>query len=155
MILRVFAKQKAKHPPTTAHPYLSLPENAEYHSTLHKFAPHMDLAVVLSFLRELAANNNKPWMDAHRTEYQRARANFTELVQAVLRGLQQFEPELAGLTAAASQYRINKNDRFQQSDEPYKKRMGAGFARDGRHSPWAGYFLAVQPGGETWVGAGK
>jgi uncharacterized protein (TIGR02453 family) len=115
----------------------------------------MDLAFVLSFLRELAANNNKPWMDAHRGEYQRARAGFTELVQAALRGLQQFEPELAGVTAAASQYRINKNDRFQQSNEPYKKHMGAGFARDGRHSPWAGYFLAVGPDGTTWAGAGK
>ena len=115
----------------------------------------MDLAFVLRFLRGLAANNNKPWMDANRADYQRARAEFTQLVAAVLQGLQQFEPELAGLTAAASQYRINKNDRFQQSNEPYKKHMGAGFARDGRHSPWAGYFLAIEPGGETWVGAGK
>lgn len=115
----------------------------------------MNLAPVLSFLRELADNNNKPWMDAHRGEYQRARAEFTELVKTALQGLQQFEPELAGLTAAASQYRINKNDRFQQSNEPYKKHMGAGFARDGRHSPWAGYFLAVGPNGTSWVGAGK
>ncbi|WP_165963635.1 DUF2461 domain-containing protein [Hymenobacter radiodurans] len=115
----------------------------------------MNLAPVLSFLRELADNNNKPWMDAHRGEYQRARAEFTALVHTTLQGLQQFEPEVAGLTAAASQYRINKNDRFQQSDEPYKKHMGAGFARDGRHSPWAGYFLAVGPNGASWVGAGK
>ncbi|SMB90834.1 conserved hypothetical protein [Hymenobacter roseosalivarius DSM 11622] len=115
----------------------------------------MNLAPVLSFLRELAVNNNKTWMDAHRGEYQRARTEFTELMQMALQGLQQFEPELAGNTAAASQYRINKNDRFQQSNEPYKKHMGAGFARDGRHSPWAGYFLAVGPNGTSWVGAGK
>nr|WP_262920715.1 DUF2461 domain-containing protein [Hymenobacter sp. 5516J-16] len=52
-------------------------------------------------------------------------------------------------------FRINKNDRFQQSDEPYKRHMGAGFKPGGRHSPWAGYFVAVEPGGETYVGAGR
>ena len=32
--------------------------------------------------------------------------------------------------------------------------MGAGFKCGGRHAPRAGYFLAVQPGGLSWVGAG-
>lgn len=114
----------------------------------------MDRAFLLDFLRDLAANNHKAWMDAHRADYHRARAIFTALVQEVLTGLQEFEPDTRGLTPADVMFRINKNDRSQRDPEPYKRRMGAGLKRDGRHAPWAGYFLAVQPEGHTWMGAG-
>ncbi|TGE08075.1 DUF2461 domain-containing protein [Hymenobacter fodinae] len=110
---------------------------------------------ILSFLRELAANNSKAWMDAHRADYHRARAEYTDFVAELIRGVQQLEPDLLGLTPSDVMFRINKNDRFQQSDEPYKRHMGAGIKRGGRHSQWAGYFVAVQPGGETYVGAGR
>ncbi|TGD82814.1 DUF2461 domain-containing protein [Hymenobacter wooponensis] len=115
----------------------------------------MQRAFILSFLRDLAANNNKAWMDAHRPDYHRARAEYTDFVAELIRGVQQQEPDLLGLTPQDVMFRINKNDRFQQSDEPYKKHMGAGLKRGGRHSPWAGYFIALQPGGETYVGAGR
>lgn len=115
----------------------------------------MPLNFVLDFLRDLAANNNKAWMDAHRADYHRARADYTAFVAEVLRGAQQLEPDLTGLTPQDVMFRINKNDRFQQSDEPYKRHMGAGIKRGGRHSPWAGFFVAVQPGGETYLGAGR
>jgi len=115
----------------------------------------MDLKFLLDFLRHLAANNHKAWMDEHRADYHRARATFSALVQSILTETQRFEPTLLGLTVPETMFRINKNDRFQQSNEPYKRRMGASLTQGGRHAPRAGYFLAIQPGGETWVGAGK
>ncbi|MCA8829129.1 DUF2461 domain-containing protein [Hymenobacter pini] len=116
----------------------------------------MNLAFVLDFLRELAANNNKLWMDAHRADYHRARAEYTSLVNTLLREASgDLEPGLRGLTPGDVMFRINKNDRFQQSDEPYKRHMGAGLKPGGRHSPWAGYFIALEPGGETYIGAGR
>ena len=115
----------------------------------------MNLSFVLDFLRDLAASNNKPWMDAHRADYHRARAEYTIFVEGLLRDAAEFEPGLRGLKAQDVMFRINKNDRFQQSDEPYKRHMGAGLKPGGRHSPWAGYFVAVEPNGETYVGAGR
>ncbi|KUG09658.1 DUF2461 domain-containing protein [Solirubrum puertoriconensis] len=114
-----------------------------------------DLAFLLEFLGQLAQNNNKPWMDAHRADYQQARKVFTALVTDLLARAQQLEPTLLPLSPSDVMYRINKNDRFQQSDEPYKRHMGAGLKRDGRQSPWAGFFVAIEPGGETYVGAGR
>ena len=114
----------------------------------------MDRAFLLDFLRNLAANNHKSWMDANRGDYHQARALFAALVQEVLAGLQDFEPDMRGLAPADVMYRINKNDRSQRDPEPYKRRMGAGMKRGGRHAPWAGYFLAVQPDGHSWMGAG-
>ncbi|GAA4017953.1 DUF2461 domain-containing protein [Hymenobacter fastidiosus] len=115
----------------------------------------MDLKFLLDFLRDLAANNRKAWMDEHRADYHRARSIFSTLIQAVLAETQRFEPTLLGLTVPETLFRINKNDRFQQSQEPYKRRLGASLTQGGRHAPRAGYFLALEPGGETWVGAGK
>ncbi|ALD21475.1 DUF2461 domain-containing protein [Hymenobacter sp. DG25A] len=115
----------------------------------------MDRAFLLNFLRQLAANNHKTWMDTNRADYHRARAIYTELVAELLRGAQRFEPDLAPLSPSDVMFRINKNDRFQQSNEPYKRHMGAGVKPGGRHSPWAGYFIALEPGGESYVGAGR
>jgi uncharacterized protein (TIGR02453 family) len=49
---------------------------------------------------------------------------------------------------------LHKHDRGQRDPEPYKRRMGAGLKRDGRHAPRAGYFVGVQPGGMSRLWAG-
>jgi uncharacterized protein (TIGR02453 family) len=114
----------------------------------------MDLEYLLHFLAQVAANNNTAWMAAHRPEYQRARAACTELVRRVLAEVASTDPDLADLTPAMCCFRLHKNDRSQRDPEPYKRRMGAGLKRGGRHAPRAGYFLAIQPEGRSWLGAG-
>ncbi|MBD2770061.1 DUF2461 domain-containing protein [Hymenobacter sp. BT664] len=114
----------------------------------------MDLEFLLHFLAQVAANNNTAWMAAHRPDYQRARAACTELVRRVLAQAAVTDPDLADLTPADVLFRLHKNDRSQRDPEPYKRRMGAGLKRGGRHAPRAGYFLAIQPEGRSWLGAG-
>ncbi|UYZ65070.1 DUF2461 domain-containing protein [Hymenobacter weizhouensis] len=116
----------------------------------------MHLSLVLDFLRALAADNNKAWMDAHRPDYQRARAEFTTLTTELLRQAQSsLAPELRGLSAQDVMYRLHKNDRSQRDPETYKRHMSMGLKQGGRLSPWAGYYLALEPGGESYVGAGR
>ena len=114
----------------------------------------MELDFLLHFLARLAANNNTAWMAAHRPDYQRARAACTELVRQVLAQAAAADPDLADLTTAEVMFRLHKNDRAHRDPESYKRRMGAGLKRGGRHAPRAGYFLAIQPGGRSWLGAG-
>jgi uncharacterized protein (TIGR02453 family) len=114
----------------------------------------MELDFLLSFLARLAANNTTAWMADHRPDYQRARAACIELVSQVLARAAAADPELAGLTTADVLFRLHKNDRAHRDPEPYKRRMGAGLKRGGRHAPRAGYFLAIQPEGRSWLGAG-
>ncbi len=115
----------------------------------------MDLAFSLDFLRRLAANNNTAWMQEHRSDYLRARDAFAELVTEVLRQATPGVPELAGLTPAQAMFRLHKNDRSQQDPEPYKRRLGSGLVPGGRHALQAGYFLALMPGGGSWLRAGR
>jgi len=114
----------------------------------------MELDFLLHFLTELAANNNTAWMAAHRPDYQRARAACIELVGRVLAQAAANDPDLANLTTADVMFRLHKNDRAHRDPEPYKRRMGAGLKRGGRHAARAGYFLAIQPDGRSWLGAG-
>ena len=114
----------------------------------------MELDFLLAFLARLAANNNTAWMAEHRPDYLRARAACTELVRRVLAHAAATDPDLAGLTPADVMFRLHKNDRAHRDPEPYKRRMGAGLKLGGRHAPWAGYFLAIQPEGRSWLGAG-
>lgn len=113
-----------------------------------------ELSFALDFLRRLAANNTTAWMAAHRPDYQRARAAVAALVQQVLADAAPPLPELAGLTPADVLYRLHKNDRSQRDPEPYKRRLGAGLVPGGRHAPVAGWWLAVQPEGRSWLAAG-
>lgn len=39
------------------------------------------METILNYLRQLEANNNKPWFDAHKSEYQEARAHFNAIVE--------------------------------------------------------------------------
>jgi uncharacterized protein (TIGR02453 family) len=93
-------------------------------------------------------------MAEHRPDYQRARAACTELVRQVLAQAATTDPDLADLTTADVMFRLHKNDRAHRDPEPYKRRMGAGLKLGGRHAPRAGYFLAIQPEGRSWLGAG-
>ena len=43
------------------------------------------METILSFLRNLEANNNKPWFDAHKNEYQEARAHFNTIVERLIK----------------------------------------------------------------------
>ncbi|QNH61338.1 DUF2461 domain-containing protein [Hymenobacter sediminicola] len=115
----------------------------------------MDRACILEFLRQLAANNHKAWMDEHRADYQQARGEFTALIRQLLHELQEIEPATRGLNPADVMYRLHKNDRSQRDPETYKRHLSAGLKPGGRHSPWAGYFVVLEPGGESYVGAGR
>ena len=44
----------------------------------------MLLPSTLKFLKTLGKNNNKAWFDAHRKEYETARNDFENFIQAVL-----------------------------------------------------------------------
>jgi uncharacterized protein (TIGR02453 family) len=107
----------------------------------------------LQFLKALKKNNNKTWFDAHRHKYEAARIDFQNFIQLVIDELGKWDPTIAGLTAKDCLFRINRDIRFSNDKTPYKTNFGASIKREGRKSPYAGYYFHVEPGG-SFAGGG-
>jgi uncharacterized protein (TIGR02453 family) len=110
-------------------------------------------ASTLQFLKNLKKNNNKPWFDTHRKEYENAKADFSQLVTNIIAGISKFDSSLASLVAKDCTFRINRDVRFSKDKSPYKPNMGASFNAGGKKLQSAGYYFHVEPG-KNFIGGG-
>lgn len=107
----------------------------------------------LKFLKDLKKNNNKPWFDAHRKEYDTAKEGFLNFVQAVIDKHSKRDKTISGLKAKDCVFRINRDVRFSKDKSPYKTNMGAYINRGGKKSLFGGYYFHCEPGG-SFTGGG-
>lgn len=107
----------------------------------------------LKFLSALKQNNNKPWFDSNRAQYEAARIDFSNFIQLLIDALQKSDPTITGLSSRDCLFRINRDIRFSKDKTPYKSNMGASIKRGGRKSPFAGYYFHLEPG-NSFIGGG-
>lgn len=107
----------------------------------------------LRFLSGLKKNNNKPWFDGHRAQYEAARIDFSNFIQLVIEVVQKSDTTITGLTARDCLFRINRDIRFSKDKTPYKVAFGASIKRGGRKSGFAGYYFHLEPGA-SFIGGG-
>lgn len=106
----------------------------------------MNTQIVMNFLREVAANNNRPWFQEHRDEYLECRSEFEQLIDRIIAIVSRFDPEIAHLSAHECCYRFYRDVRFSPDKSPYKRHFGAYICAHGRKSLRGGYYIHVQPG---------
>jgi len=107
----------------------------------------------LKFLRDLKKNNNKPWFDAHRKEYESAKSDFNVFIQSVIDKHGKSDPTIKSINAKDCMFRINRDIRFSKDKSPYKTNMGAYINRGGKKSLFGGYYFHCEPG-KSFVGGG-
>jgi uncharacterized protein (TIGR02453 family) len=107
----------------------------------------------IQFLENIAQNNNKPWFDEHRKEYEAAKKDFELFVGEVLKELSVPEPAFGEQKAKDCVFRIFRDVRFSHDKTPYKSNFGAGFSRGGKNFPGAGYYIHIEPG-KSFAGGG-
>lgn len=108
----------------------------------------------LKFLKDLKKNNAKEWFDKNRPAYDAARMDFATLVDSVIHQFGLKDKDIAILTAKESMFRINRDVRFSKNKAPYKQNLAASLTRGGKKSPFAGYYIHLEPGGNTFIGGG-
>ena len=106
----------------------------------------MNSKLILDFLRQLEANNNKVWFDAHRSEYELARKEWLTFVEKLLGHLGDKDPEFFQTQPYKCIFRINRDVRFSKNKQPYKNNFGAFFVPGGKSSGNAGYYVHLEPG---------
>lgn len=100
----------------------------------------------LTFLRQLARNNDRGWFDAHRSRYE------AHVRDPALRFIEAFAPRLARVSrhfhaGPRSLFRIHRDTRFSADKRPFKTHVGIHFRHDlaaDVHAP--GFYLHVEPG---------
>ena len=100
----------------------------------------------LKFLKDLKKNNNRPWFEEHRQQYETAKEDFLQLTEKLITGISVFDPAIALLKAKECVFRINRDVRFSKDKSPYKNNIAGYFNRNGKKGNGAGYYLHIEPG---------
>ncbi|WP_294344785.1 DUF2461 domain-containing protein [Prosthecochloris sp.] len=113
----------------------------------------MDVQNSINFLDALRKNNNREWFQANKPFYDSARADVEQLVAVLIPVVREIDPEVDVVSPKECLFRIFRDVRFSKDKSPYKTNFGAFIARGGRKSPYAGYYLHIEPGA-SFVGGG-
>lgn len=110
-------------------------------------------APALAFMRDLVQHNNREWFQANRPRYDAAKAELCGVTERVLAGLSPFEP-LANTAVKDCIFRINRDIRFSKDKAPYKPNLAFAIGPGGRQSGRIDYYVHIQPGNQSFLGAG-
>jgi uncharacterized protein (TIGR02453 family) len=109
----------------------------------------------LAFLRKLKKNNNRPWFQRHKQEYEElVRFPMQCLIAELGQAMAGEAPELS-FDPRKSIFRIYRDVRFSKNKAPYKTNIAASFDLRGLTGPLEnpGLYLHIAPG-EVFVGGG-
>ncbi len=110
-------------------------------------------STTLKFLKDLKKNNSKTWFDAHRKQYDVAKADFYSFVDTLVFEVSKFDNSISNLKAKDCTFRINRDVRFSKDKSPYKSNMGASISKGGKKINCAGYYFHCEPG-QIFAGGG-
>ncbi|MGO4911294.1 DUF2461 domain-containing protein [Leeuwenhoekiella sp. W20_SRS_FM14] len=100
-----------------------------------------------NFLKELKENNNKEWMDAHKSTYLKLEKEFKAFCASTKDRLNTFDQ-----IERAKVFRINRDVRFSKNKMPYKTNRSVIFSREGVQRRGS-YYFQMAPG-NTFMGGG-
>ena len=114
----------------------------------------MNTKLILNFLRDITRHNSREWFQAHRDEYDAARAEFERGVELAIGRITEFDPEIAHVTVKDATYRFYRDTRFSPDKSPYKRHFGAYINAHGKKAMRGGYYIHLEPG-ECMVAVGN
>ncbi len=112
---------------------------------------------LMSFLKDLAANNRRAWFEEHKSRYEaEVREPALALIRAFAPRLERISPYFVASDrkAGGSLMRIYRDVRFSRDKSPYKTNVGIQFRHESGkdvHAP--GFYVHVEPA-ECFLGAG-
>lgn len=99
----------------------------------------------LDFLKKLSANNNREWFTANRKQYEQAKENAEQFVDALISKMNSHD-RLETPSGRKSLYRIYNDVRFAKDKSPYNPRF-AGYLKRSKPFLRGGYYFWIRPGG--------
>ncbi len=113
----------------------------------------MNFKTIYKFLIDLQINNNRAWFNDNKQRYLEAKELFDTFVYQLIQGLKTIDNSIDVENAKDCVFRIYRDTRFSKNKAPYKENFGASITRGGRKSPFAGYYIHIEPD-NSFVGGG-
>ena len=114
---------------------------------------------LIQFLSELKENNNRAWFVMNKPRYDILRAEFLELVTALIADIARFDPAIASCNPKKALFRINRDMRFSHDKSPYKTTFSAAITATGLKKPSQGggpaYYFHIDAEGTLLVAGGE
>jgi uncharacterized protein (TIGR02453 family) len=114
---------------------------------------------LIQFLAELSENNNRAWFVMNKPRYDILRAEFLELVTALIADISKFDPAVTSCNPKKALFRINRDMRFSHDKSPYKTTFSAAITASGLKKPSQGggpaYYFHVDANGTLLVAGGE
>ncbi len=107
---------------------------------------------ILDFLKKLEKNNDRDWFKANKGQYDAAYEEFLAFIEKIIAGISKFDPEIIGVDAKKSIFRIYRDVRFSKDKSPYKIAFGASITPGKGKMSSAGYYVHIQPTGSFLAG---
>ncbi|MEM7104629.1 MAG: DUF2461 domain-containing protein [Bacteroidota bacterium] len=103
-----------------------------------------------AFLKDLAANNHRPWFNEHKDRYTHAHEHMIAFAESLISEMSKHD-NLEPMTGKKSLHRIYRDTRFSKDKTPYKKHFGGGLKRA---TKWlrGGYYYHIEPGNTIIAG---
>lgn len=114
----------------------------------------MNTQMILDYLTQLSANNNREWYHTHKAEYQVANAQFEELIQALMLRIGEFDSSILGHSPKELTFKLVRDTRFSHDKSPYNPAFRAHISSMGKLPIPVGYYLMIKPGGQSFLGGG-
>jgi uncharacterized protein (TIGR02453 family) len=109
----------------------------------------------IQFLKRLKRNNNRPWFEEHKAEYESlVKLPMQSFIAALRPYFEKFAPEY-DVNPKRSIFRVYRDARFSRDKTPYKTHVAAHFVLRGKPKgiEGSGYYLHIEPG-EVFIGGG-
>lgn len=113
----------------------------------------MKLEKSLAFLYDLTCNNNKEWFTKNKSLYLEAKAEFELFTEKLVDIAKKVDDTINVENHKKCIYRIYRDVRFSKNKQPYKNNFGAFINKDGKKSPFSGYYLHLEPD-NSFIAAG-
>lgn len=114
----------------------------------------MNTELILTYLTGLSENNDREWYHAHKREYEEARAQFEQLLRALICGIGKFDPGVLSHEPRDLTFKLNRDTRFSHDKSPYNPAFRAHISAMGKQPIPVGYYLMLKPGNQSFLGGG-
>ena len=119
----------------------------------------MHVPDLIGYLAELEQNNNRAWFVMNKPRYDILRAEFLDLVTALIRDIGKFDPAVLACNPKKALFRIHRDTRFAKEKAPYKNNFSAAITATGLKKPSQGggpaYYFHITSSGLLMTAVGE